>query len=312
MHPMYTPIYLVGKGQVLSIDSGESMERYRWMLRGYLAAIEKDEVALSAITHHHLDHTGNLKWLDSELGAEVMVPGKSVKLLKGKLPSQRTTLDSGDSVIELDGGVRVQVLETPGHSTDSVCYYIESEGVLFSGDTILGTGTTTVSNLKDYRATLQRLLEIPNLKVMAPGHGPLIHDPKERIREYIAHRDMRERQIIEVLGRGGAWSSWDIMLELYPDIDKRLRSAANNNVVRHLEQLEAEGRLNTYAGKPRRASEAKRRREQEREIEHARVRKLAAKYEKEDRRRELAQQENPPTAQWAEPPRFELIGTPNE
>ena len=56
----YTTIYLVGHGQVFTIDSGEDFERYRWMLRGYLAAVEKAEIVLSGLSHHHADHSANL------------------------------------------------------------------------------------------------------------------------------------------------------------------------------------------------------------------------------------------------------------
>src|SRR5919109_1394047 len=71
MHPQFTTIYLVGRGQVLTIDSGEDMERYRWMLKGYLAASEKAEIGISAVTHFHADHSSNLRWLRDEFGSEV-------------------------------------------------------------------------------------------------------------------------------------------------------------------------------------------------------------------------------------------------
>ncbi|MGE5596767.1 MAG: MBL fold metallo-hydrolase, partial [Hyphomicrobiales bacterium] len=251
MHPDFTSIYLVGKGQVLTIDSGEAMDRYQWMLRGYLAATEKAEIALSAITHHHIDHVGNLKWMHDELGAEVLVPKAARPLLRRHLPRSGVDSMTEGKVIDLDGGVRVRVLFTPGHSVDSVCYYLEEEGVLFSGDTLLGSSTTTVGDLGAYRRTLKQLLELPNLKVICPGHGPLVHDPRERLQSYIDHRDMRERQIIQVLKEHGAMSSWDIMLKLYPDINTRLRRAADNNVRAHLRQLEEEGRLTVFEGKPR-------------------------------------------------------------
>ena len=86
MHPDFTTIYLVGKGQTLSIDSGETMDRYRWMLKGYLAAVEKTEIALAGITHHHGDHSGNLKWVREELHAEIVTAKDAVPLLKGRLP----------------------------------------------------------------------------------------------------------------------------------------------------------------------------------------------------------------------------------
>jgi ribonuclease/clavin/mitogillin len=284
MHPDYTGIYLVGKGQALTIDSGEAMDKYHWFIKGYLAAVERTEIALAGITHHHSDHSGNLKWVRSELNAEIIAPKGGIPLLKGKLPrSGVRTFDDGE-YLDLDGGVKLRVMFTPGHSTDSVCYYLEDEGVLFAGDTLLGSSTTTVHNLAAYRKSLQMLADLPNLKVICPGHGKLIWDPRERIQMYINHRNNRENQILGVLGEGGPWTSWDIMMRLYPDVDKRLRRAAENNVRAHLVQLEGEGRLKTYEGKPRKPNAAKQRREEE----HARVRdgviKQAKKYETEKRR----------------------------
>ncbi len=305
MHPQFTSIYIVGKDQVLTIDSGEAMDRYKWMLRGYLAATERAEIALAGITHHHSDHSGNLKWAHEELKAEVFVPKKGVPLLKGRLPRGYTTFSDEDP-IELGGSLKVRVLQTPGHSVDSVCYYIEEEGVLFSGDTLLGSSTTTVHNLGDYRRSLQRLVELPNLKVICPGHGPLVHDPRERLQQYVDHRNMRERQILAAMTEGSPLSSWEIMLRLYPEIDTRLRRAADNNVRSHLRQLEEEGRLKTYAGKPRRPAKAK----QLRQEEHAKIRqqviKQADRYRAEEMRALRRAQENPPTDEWLEPPRYEL------
>jgi ribonuclease/clavin/mitogillin len=306
MHPDFTSIYLVGDGQVLSIDSGEAMDRYRWMLRGYLAATEKAEIALAAITHHHADHSGNLKWVRSELSAEILAPKHGLPLLKGRLPRNGVRTFADGEYLDLDGGVRLRVLFTPGHSTDSVCFYLEEEGVLFSGDTLLGSSTTTVHDLGDYRRTLRTLLGLPNLAVICPGHGPLVHDPRERLQSYIDHRDMRERQIIAALAEGGPATSWDLMLRLYPDINTRLRSAANNNVRSHLTQLEQEGRLKVYPGKPRRRTPV----QQARAVEHARQIDAGIRYgqrlEARRRRAEIRAQENQPTSEWIEPPRFEL------
>jgi endoribonuclease LACTB2 len=306
MHPDFTSIYLVGNGQVLSIDSGEAMDRYRWMLRGYLAAVEKSEIALAGITHHHADHSGNLKWVREELRAEIVAPKHGIPLLKGRLPKDGVRTFSDGEVLSLGGGVDVRVIFTPGHSTDSVVYYLENEGVLFSGDTLLGSSTTTVHDLGPYRKSLQMLLELPHLKVICPGHGPLVHDPRERLQQYINHRNMREQQIIGAMKEGGALSSWEIMLKLYPEIDKRLRRAADNNVRSHLKQLEDEGRLKTHAGKPRRPSHTRQARQEEHVKQRTAAIKQAKKFEAELRREEIRAQENPPASEWLEPPRFEL------
>src|SRR5947209_10135107 len=82
MHPMFTSIYLAGRGQVLTIDSGEDMDRYRWMLKGYLAATEKAEIGLSAVTHHHRDHSANLRWLRDEFQAEIYIVESGRPLLQ--------------------------------------------------------------------------------------------------------------------------------------------------------------------------------------------------------------------------------------
>ncbi len=308
MHPDYTSIYLVGpeRGQSLTIDSGEAIDRYQWFLRGYLAAIAHEEIGVAAITHHHSDHSGNLKWVKEFLDAEVAIPANSRRLLTGRIPREVRALEEGDQ-LELGSGVKVQVLRTPGHSVDSLCYYIEEEGVLFTGDTLLGSSTTTVWDLRLYRESLQRLLSLPNLKVICPGHGKIVDDPRERLQMYVDHRNMRERQIVAELKQGEALSSWEIMLRLYPDIDTRLRRAADNNVRSHLDQLTTEGAVVEHEGRPKRKRGAAR---IAHDVEHVRTQDLlvkqAKRIESDRRRKVIRMQENPPSEQWSRPPRYEL------
>ncbi len=307
MRPRSTNIYVVGQDQVLAIDSGEAIDKFKWMIRGYLAAIEGAEIALASITHHHFDHSGNLKDFQETLGAQVLVPDSSVDLLGNRLPATGVDhLQDGRS-IDLGGGLTVQVLATPGHSPDSVCYYLEDDGVLFTGDTILGVGTTTVHDLAAYRASLRRLAALPNLKLICPGHGPLVHDAADRLRTYITHRDTREEQILAVLQASGPLSSWEIMLRLYTDIDRKLRRAADGNVRAHLQQLQREGRIRLISGKHRTVNPLAT--AGEKAIAHTRreIVRRAKRIEEEDRRRALAQQESPPQENWAEPPRYELV-----
>jgi endoribonuclease LACTB2 len=306
MHPQFTSIYLVGKGQVLSVDSGEDMDRYRWMLKGYLAATEKAEISLSGITHHHGDHSANLKWLRDEFGAEIYVQEQGEPLLQDRLPETGVHIMNDGQTIELGGGVKAMVLHTPGHSVDSVCYYIEDEGVLFSGDTMLGSTPTTINDLFDYMASLERLKGLPNLKVICPGHGPLIDNPREYIDEYIQHRNERERQILDVLKEGGEVTSWDIMMKIYTDVDPRLRRAADGNVRTHLRKLEKEGRIKVYAGVPRDRSAEDVAKEQAEEHERQEIIKKADEYQSRARRMALFAQENPPLQQWEVPPKYEL------
>lgn len=305
MHPQFTTIYLVGRDQVLSIDTGADEDRYRWMLRGYLAATQQAEIGLCALSHFHFDHSANLRWVCEEFGAEAHVSPETAARLDGKLPDHVTPIGEGDT-LSPGGGVRLQVLHTPGHSPDSLCFYLEAEGVLFTGDTILGGTTTAVSDLADYLNSLRRLRELPNLRVICPGHGPLIDDPAAWIDTYIAHREEREAQILARLSQGDAQTSWQLMETLYTDVDPRLRRMADRNVQSHLTKLEKEGRLQIHAGKPRRRNDDELAKEAAEHATREAVLRQADEYREQARRRALFLQENPPTEEWLEPPRYEL------
>jgi glyoxylase-like metal-dependent hydrolase (beta-lactamase superfamily II) len=307
MHPQFTTIYLVGSDQVLTIDSGADEDRYRWMLRGYLAAMEKAEIARCAVTHFHFDHSSNIRWLCDEFDAEAyLAPATAERLDPSMLPPKPPLpVEAGGT---LDAGtVRLRAVHTPGHSPESFCYFLEEEGVLFTGDTILGSTTTSVNDLGAYMQSLATIRDLPNLQVLCPGHGPLIHEPVKVIDEYIAHRNQRERQIVDALSTGEALTSWQVMERLYTDIDPRLRRAADGNVRSHLSKLEAEGRLRVEAGKPRVATAEEQARTAWEDAERAEVLQRAEEYRAQARRRALFLQENPPDHLWQEPPRYQLL-----
>jgi glyoxylase-like metal-dependent hydrolase (beta-lactamase superfamily II) len=309
MHPQFTTIYLVGRDQVLTIDSGEDMERYRWMLRGYLAATEKAEIGISCVSHHHRDHSANLRWLQEEFGAEVRVLEQSKPLLQDRLPETGViSLHDGVEVGPSDD-VRLQVMHTPGHSVDSVCFYLETEGVLFTGDTILGASSTTINDLGDYLTTLEKLRNLPNLKLLCPGHGPVIENPVAYIDAYINGRHERERQILAALAENPEMTTWAIMELIYADLNlvPRLQRAADRQVATHLRKLEKEGRVTVYPGKARQKTAEELAKEQENEHERQETIRRADEYRDEARRRALIAQEIPWAEEWEEPPRYALV-----
>ena len=308
MHPQFTTIYLVGQGQVLTIDSGEDMERYRWMLRGYLAAIEKAEIGISSVTHFHADHSSNLRWLRDEFGAEVRVMEQGMPLLGPRLPDSGVAPIHHGTEFGPSDDVRLQTIHTPGHSADSACFYLESEGVLFTGDTILGASSTTISDLGDYLESLTQLRNLPNLKTLCPGHGPVIEDPIGYIDAYIAGRHARERQILDALAETPEITTWAIMERIYADSNlvPRLQRAADRQVRTHLRKLEKEGRVKAVDGKPRQKSAEELKKVEEEEHERLDIIRRADEYRDEARRRALISQENPFMEEWEEAPRYSL------
>ena len=149
-------------------------------------------------------------------------------------------------------------------------------------------------------------MELPNLKMICPGHGPIVNDARERLQTYINHRNMREQQIIEVLTGSDPLTSWDIMMEIYGDIDKRLRAAADGNVRAHLGQLEKEDRLEVYAGKKRKRTQGAISKERQKSRNRRKIIRQAKRYELDEHRQALALQEAPPINQWSHFPTYGL------
>src|SRR5262249_32863602 len=112
-------------------------------------------------------------------------------------------LDDGDEIVHEEG--RLRVVHTPGHESGHCCYYDPERRWLFTGDTILGTGTVVIpppdGDMTAYLASPRRLRSLDLARIL-PGHGPPIERPYDKIDEYIAHRLMRERQILEALADG--------------------------------------------------------------------------------------------------------------
>ena len=315
MRPTQTNIYIVGQpgGQVLTIDSGEAIDKFWWMLRGYLAAIDQSEIGLAAISHHHFDHSGNLKNVSEHLKAEVAVPANGVKLLRGRLPKEgvRTFVDG--QTLNLDGGVRIQVIATPGHSA-SIRSATTSRRTA-SSSPATRSWATPPRWWATSTATWPRCggcWSCPTSRCCAPGHGPLIRDTddlkaRDRLEMYVAHRQMRENQVLEQLEGGEPKTSWEIMEAIYGDtIDKRLRRAADGNVQAHLKSMVRSGVVRQSRGvrRTQRTSTVERDRGKQRERD-AVIRK-AKRFERDKQRRQIARQESAPTEVWSRAPSYQL------
>ena len=134
---------------------------------------------------------------------------------------------------------------TPGHAVDHLCFVLEEEGALFSGDNVLGVGTTVIpaqgGDLGDYMRSLARLQqEAP--RAIYPAHGPRIADGVAKLAEYVAHRNAREREILAALD-DGARAIPEIVAKVYAAYPVALHGPARQSVCSHLLKLEREGRV---------------------------------------------------------------------
>jgi glyoxylase-like metal-dependent hydrolase (beta-lactamase superfamily II) len=209
-----TNTYLYGSDPCVVIDPGSDEPAHLEAIRA--AAAERGGIGLVLLTHSHGDHTAGAE----ELEAEVVLP-------------------SGG---EVHAGLRV--LATPGHADDHVSFVAEG-GVCFSGDLVLGLGSTIVppggNSLAAFMDSLA-LLQEEALELIAPGHGPWVTDPAAKLAEYVEHRLMRERRLLASLEEGER-SRANLLAAVWDDIPIELLPMAAMAMESHLEKLEAEGRL---------------------------------------------------------------------
>jgi glyoxylase-like metal-dependent hydrolase (beta-lactamase superfamily II) len=209
-----TNTYLFGSHPCVVIDPGSEDPGHLDAIRA--AAAERGGIGLILLTHSHGDHTEGA----DQLEAEVVLP------------------TGGEEHFGL------RVLATPGHAEDHVCF-LSGDGVCFSGDLVLGLGSTIVppggNSLAAFMDSLA-LLQEQEIELIAPGHGPWVTDPAAKLAEYVEHRQMRERRLLETLDAGER-SRANLLATVWDDIPIELLPMAAMAMEAHLEKLEAEGRL---------------------------------------------------------------------
>jgi glyoxylase-like metal-dependent hydrolase (beta-lactamase superfamily II) len=208
-----TNTYLYESDPCVVIDPGPDDAGHIEAVRA--AAEERGGIGLVLLTHSHGDHAAGAE----RLGVEVVLPADG----------------------EEHAGLRA--LATPGHAADHVCF-LTGDRVCFSGDLVLGEGSTFVppdgGSLAAYMDSLRRL-QAERIELICPGHGPWVTDPAAKLTEYVEHREMRERRLLAALERGER-SKAALLAEAWSDVPTELRPAAALVMEAHLQKLEAEGR----------------------------------------------------------------------
>jgi glyoxylase-like metal-dependent hydrolase (beta-lactamase superfamily II) len=237
--------YVVGRENVVVIDVALSADSNLDGIIEQVEAMGAKKIDRILLTHIHSDHCGGALALRKRSGAKIGIHRSRAGYLGGE------DFQYGDGDRISFGGGELQVLHTPGHESGHCCFYDPGDQVLFSGDNILGYGTSVIrppdGDMTDYLRSLERLLAF-NIRLILPGHGPIVGKPEAKIKEYIDHRLQRERQVLNAL-RGGRESIGAITEMIYVNIQGPLKNVAEFSVQAHLLKLMREGRVKQEAGR---------------------------------------------------------------
>ena len=226
-----TNTYLVGIDEVVVVDPGPDDD-------GHLEAIlgcGGDRIRWIVCTHTHPDHHPLTARLAASTGAEVLAYDSRDGL------TVDVELREGDLIEATE--FRLRAVHTPGHASNHLCYLVEEERLLFSGDHVMQGSTVVIAppdgDMAAYLASLERLRAMrPPLRAIAPGHGHLIEDPAGALSELIAHRLDRERQVLETLDDlGGTATPAELVARIYVDLVEELVPRARQTVHAHLRKL---------------------------------------------------------------------------
>ena len=236
-----TNTHLVGTTEVVILDPGE--DRADGHFERLLAAVGPARVIAVIPSHGHPDHWPLAPRLAKAFGAPIRFFGDH--------PGFVTDQPLGDGERILVGGGPLTAIHTPGHTPDHLCFVLTDERALFPGDMAMEWSTSIIAppegDLAQYLRSLERLLTIPDLVIGYPAHGPALAAPYDRIRQLIAHRRARTRQLLTALSEGprqlGA-----LVTTIYADTDPALHPAAAQSLLAHLLAVESEGVVERVPG----------------------------------------------------------------
>jgi len=228
-----TNTYLVGIDEIAVIDPGPDDAGHL----DTIAACGGDRIRWILVTHTHSDHSPGVAGLQERTGATVMGFDQRDDFAPDEAIGDGFCLEATE--------FRLRAVHTPGHASNHLCYLLEQERMLFSGDHIMQGSTVVIAppdgDMAAYLDALQRLKTL-RIKSIAPGHGHLIENPKAKIDEYLTHRGEREQAILQAVGDGAG--TVDAVVErVYVDVPEQLHPIARFSVHAHLLKLSSEGKV---------------------------------------------------------------------
>ena len=235
-----TNAYIVGTDRLALVDPGPDIASH---LAATLAAVG-DRLRWILCTHTHKDHSPGARALKAATGAEVIgMPAPQYDNQDTDFSPDRV-LAHGD-VLDC-GEFTLRAVHTPGHASNHLCYLLDREKLLFTGDHVM-QGSTVVINPPDgdmaaYLKSLESLLDL-DIERIAPGHGHPIEAPHAEARRLIAHRLAREQKVVDAFAVNNPATLDELVPIVYADVAPRLHTVARRSLHAHLLKLAHDGRV---------------------------------------------------------------------
>lgn len=245
-----TGTYILGEGQVGVIDPGPADQNH---IQAILAATEGEEITHILVTHTHMDHSPGCRLLKEHCDANTYAygPHGAGKLEQGVQVEEGGDMDFTPDVVVKDGDIvtaetwSAECVYTPGHTSNHMCFQLQSEKALFTGDHVMGWSTSIISppdgDMKAYMESLEKLLERDD-QVYWPTHGPAITDTDGHVRAFIEHRREREQQVLRCIDQD-IHIIGDMVPVMYKDTPEFMYPAAARSVLASVEFMVARGEL---------------------------------------------------------------------
>lgn len=240
-----TCTYLLGLGRnKILIDTGQGLTEYTNLLFAFLDTHQMN-ITTILLTHYHDDHRHGVEPI-REVFKSRNLRAPSVYKFPHPLDSsvQWASETISDGQLFETEGCTLTSYTTPGHTEDSTVFYLHEEDALFSGDTILGSGTSVFENLSQLMKSLQRILTLGGaVFTIYPGHGPVIENGKSVVHQLIKHRNKRELEIVGLLRTMGPQTAISLVASIYKDYPRAVWPAAEHGIEQHMCKLQNEGKV---------------------------------------------------------------------
>lgn len=244
MHPTNSWM-VVGRDATALVDTGWNRPEEVQARLDYIEAVPHPPVKYIVITHRHGANVGGASAMVRSFGGIIVSNPQEKEHIDDALEGASVGKAVQDGEKFDLGGLTLELIHAPGHTFGSLGVYLQERRALFTGDNVMGVGTSVVNpgqgDIGLFLETMNRFLSY-DAQVIYPGQGPVVDDPRAKLEELIAHRQEREDQIVAQLSQGPKTVE-QLFLSIYTDLMEQRHNMARNQVRSHLGKLEREGKV---------------------------------------------------------------------